>query len=1394
MNNSVVAPSSPLKPDLSDEIQAKIDDLNNLAWSLRFSDLQRGLALSQQVHELAKTLPEYRLGLVQSLRNLGYYHERLVNYDLALTFLGQALTLAEAINAQIEQATVLYIIGGLYWSRDDYVNALDYELKALQLSETINEPTCMARALNVIGLVHQSNGDMTKALNYFSQSLKLFEATNDYYGQGDVLSNLSEVYFDQGDYAQALDYGLKSLQIHNDANYVRDKGLVLITAGRAYLALHSFEQAMTCFQESLETSQQSENRFNQLMALVNLGNGYHQQGQSERALPFLHQAVVLAEEIGSQMELYQSHQLLSEVYEQQGDLKLALHHYKQFRTLKERVFNEETHQRYVGLQATYDSEAALRKAEIYQLKNVELEHEVLQRRQAEEKAQQRTTQLEALREVGLALTTELDLDTLLHTITTHAIGLLGATAGGLYLYQPEQDVVVSVVMIDSRGRLPGATLRRGEGVAGKVLETGQPVIVDDYEHWADGAVIFKGLNVSTVVGVPIWLGQEFLGVLDVAIRHTPFTATDVELLSLFATQAAVAIRNAQLMRSLQESEARYRAIVEDQIELICRFKPDGTTTFVNDAICRQHAQSRQALLGQNIFPLMPQPSREKVIRFVAACNPQNPINFDEQRVTTSDGKTQWLQWTDRAIFDEQGQVLEIQSVGRDVTALRSAQEALWKSEQRYRVISDLTSDYAYAFQVASDGRLILEWITDAFSRVTGFDLDEIATLQDWTALFHPDDVSGVIQRFRQVLHTGELDISEFRIVTKSGKVRWLRNYVRPIWDSEHNQVITLYGAAQDVTERKQTEAALRTSEQSYKELAEERSALYAETRKRLNYQTALSKAAAAISSSLELPTVLHHIAEQLGHALDATSTYISLYDEETKQNRVVAEYFSLAASTAERVSDLGISYYLPEDLPDLYAFLQSDQPALTQHHDDPNLAQPDRAHMIEYGVWSTLTIRLEQVGHIIGEASVWESRWRRNFTAAEVALCLSITQHAVIAIENARLYTEAQQHLKEQTALLEATRIISSTLDLPTLLNRIIEQMGQVVDATSAYICNYEREAMTSIVLAEYISPYACAGEKNSDLGVVYLLPQDLAGAWDFLQSNQTARVQHVDDPQTPASEQSHLREFGAQSTLLIRLGIGDETIGYAALWESRRQRNFTPEEIALCQNIAQQAAIAIKNARLLEQTRQDAETKAMLLQEANHRVKNNLSTIIGLLYAERRHTDMTESTAFQSVMQGLINRVQGLATAHSMLSATEWAPLSLCELTKQVIGSTLQALPPGKTVWVEVSPSPVQVAPQQANHLALVINELTVNTLKYALSEETAIRIMVRITCVQGVITLEFQNDGPGYPTDVLNSTRHSTGLYLIHSIVHKGLRGEVKLHNNPGATAILRFPSLIE
>lgn len=177
-----------------------------------------------------------------------------------------------------------------------------------------------------------------------------------------------------------------------------------------------------------------------------------------------------------------------------------------------------------------------------------------------ETLERRTAQLDALRQLGLELTAQLDLDALLRSIVSRAIHLLGAVDGGLYMYRPGHDDLERVVSVGETIAV-GSTLRRGEGLSGKVWESGTPLIVDRYQEWAGRAAIYAQEPDRAVVGVQVKWGDEFLGVLNVAaLPPRTFTPADADLLGLFATQAAIAIRNARVLATVEEQRRRAEAL------------------------------------------------------------------------------------------------------------------------------------------------------------------------------------------------------------------------------------------------------------------------------------------------------------------------------------------------------------------------------------------------------------------------------------------------------------------------------------------------------------------------------------------------------------------------------------------------------------------------------------------------------------------------------------------------------------------------------------------------------------------------------------------------------------------------------------------------------------------
>lgn len=213
--------------------------------------------------------------------------------------------------------------------------------------------------------------------------------------------------------------------------------------------------------------------------------------------------------------------------------------------------------------------------------------DITERKQTAEEIRQGTAQLEALRQVGLELAAELDLDVLLHSIVSRAMRLVGGVSGGLYLYRPDRDVLEWVVAIGPNLAPLGSLLRRGEGLSGKIWQTGQSLIVNDYQHWEGRAAAYADYAITATVGAPVRWGDEFLGVLNV-IANAPrtFSSADADLLSLFAAQAAIAVKNARLFQSEREQRAMAETLREVGAALVATLNADAVLDRILEQISR----------------------------------------------------------------------------------------------------------------------------------------------------------------------------------------------------------------------------------------------------------------------------------------------------------------------------------------------------------------------------------------------------------------------------------------------------------------------------------------------------------------------------------------------------------------------------------------------------------------------------------------------------------------------------------------------------------------------------------------------------------------------------------------------------------------------------------------
>ena len=138
------------------------------------------------------------------------------------------------------------------------------------------------------------------------------------------------------------------------------------------------------------------------------------------------------------------------------------------------------------------------------------------------------------------------------------------------------------------------------------------------------------------------------------------------------------------------SEKTYRNVVEDQTELISRFRPDGTQLFVNEAYCQYFNKSRQEIIGKKFFPRIPQEDHRQVREHFASLTKENPSATDTHRIIMPDGSIRWHRWSDRTIFDKKGSIVEYQSVGRDITENKRTEDALALACQKLNLLSSIT--------------------------------------------------------------------------------------------------------------------------------------------------------------------------------------------------------------------------------------------------------------------------------------------------------------------------------------------------------------------------------------------------------------------------------------------------------------------------------------------------------------------------------------------------------------------------------------------------------------------------------------------------------------------------------------------------------------------------------
>jgi two-component sensor histidine kinase len=248
-------------------------------------------------------------------------------------------------------------------------------------------------------------------------------------------------------------------------------------------------------------------------------------------------------------------------------------------------------------------------------------------------------------------------------------------------------------------------------------------------------------------------------------------------------------------------------------------------------------------------------------------------------------------------------------------------------------------------------------------------------------------------------------------------------------------------------------------------------------------------------------------------------------------------------------------------------------------------------------------------------------------------------------------------------------------------------------------------------------------------------------------------------------------------SVLCVPLKVKQKILGCICIYSSHRYL-LSPEQMQLVITFANEAAIAIDNARLYEETRRGLELKSVLLRELHHRVKNNLATVASILSLQRRRT---RSPEIRNILAESVNRVQGLASTHDLLAHEDVSEARIDDIVRKIVGVAHAHLrPPDKSISFYVESSPIVIPSRTVTVLALAINEMISNAIKHGLAGVSRGTIAIHSREEDDTVIVQVIDSGKGPKSPIEAKTGdpggEGLGVSLIRHLI-SDLAGEFSL-----------------
>ncbi|GEM_PF-675389 len=850
------------------------------------------------------------------------------------------------------------------------------------------------------------------------------------------------------------------------------------------------------------------------------------------------------------------------------------------------------------------------------------------RKQTEATLRRQNGYLGALHDLTLGLVNRLDVADLLDAVVTRAAALLEAEDGFIYLVRPGGDAMVTTAASGRFQQWLGRKIGRGEGLAGRVWQTGEPLAVEHYAAWEGRSPAPGREHLRAVVGAPLRSGEQVIGVLGLArstIRRA-FGQEEIAVLGQFAQLATVALENARLYEAaqqeleerrrveeaLRESEERFRAVFDGAAIGIARCALDGTIHAANPALERMlgygSGELERRSFADILHPSMIEQARAEAEAMLSGAH--DHFHY-ERRYLRRDGRDIWVSITASLVRDAERRVRFLIVMAEDIDERRRAEELLRRQNSYLAALHETTLALMNRLDLAGMLETIVTRAAALLDVPHGYiyradpDTHELVAIagvgifRERTGRRLPFGV-GVGGR---VWQTGQAiavdDYATWADAATDPSLRGTLHAMAGVPLHSGGEVAGVIGLVHTDPERRFGEQELavlgqfaqlaslaldnaRLYQAAQQELDERRRA-EAALRRQNDYQAALHELTLALMNRVEVADLIEAVVQRAAALLNASDAFICLVSADGEALELAATTGDLRGRHARRLQ-------------------RGEGMAGTVWETGEPLVIDDYTHWergvslndLRTAVHATVGIPLLSAGAVVGVLGLSRPRHGSPFRADEVEILTQFARLAALALENARLHEAARQELEERrraemrlrreneyrAALHEITLGLMQRHDVADLLDTIVTRATALLGTAHGFV---------NLVSADGASLETTAGTGmfREQLGTRMGHGQGLAGS--VLATGEPMLVPDYTAwrGRLAGSERDVVRACGAAP-----LRAGAEVVGVLGLAFTDPEQEFGSEELAVLVQFAQLASIAYDNARLYQSSRQEIDER----------------------------------------------------------------------------------------------------------------------------------------------------------------------------------------------------------